>query len=239
MNLSDQHFTKQLAAILNLHNNMPASYRCFPPCLKSFPTTKALNAHISNKPDCFERYSQFLLSLVGPAPPKLRADSPQSDKEPASSALSSPFEAPFHFSPQDPVGGLDALTLDGASMATEPEHPWVGVHPGMQEPPTNDEREYVEVYPHAGRILHRDQSAYEKILNDLERDSPHNMYYPFASQSEWGLAVFLHNNLAFSEINNFLKLQFVRIIIYYHTKNAHCSIDAVTSTILPIRSCFA
>lgn len=192
---------------------MPASYRCFPPCLKSFPTTKALNAHISNKPECFERYSQFLLSLVGPAPPEARANSPQINTEPASSApSSSPFGAPFRFSPHDPVGGLDALTLDGVSTVTEPERPWVGVQPGMQEPPPNDEREYVEVYPHAGRILCRDQSAYEKILANIKQHSPQNLYYPFASQSEWGLAVFLHNNLTFSEINNFLKLQFVRII---------------------------
>jgi hypothetical protein len=140
----------------------------------------------------------------------LRANSPQSDTEPASSALaSSPFAV--HFSPQDPVGGLDALTLDGASTVAESERPWVGVRPGMQEPPTSVEGEYVEVYPHAGGVLHRDRSAYEKILADIERDSPQNMYYPFASQSEWGLAVFLHNNLTLSEIDRFLKLQFVRI----------------------------
>jgi hypothetical protein len=188
---------------------MPASYCCFPPCPRSFPTTKALNAHISNKPECFERYSQFLLSLVGPAP---TAHSPQNNTEPASSTVgSSPFGAPIHFSPQDPVRGLDALTLDGASIAPEPEHPWAGIQPGMQEPPTSAEGEYVEVYPHAGRVLRRDQSTYEKILADIERDSPENMYYPFASQSEWGLAVFLHDNLTLSEIDSFLKLQFVRI----------------------------
>jgi hypothetical protein len=186
---------------------MPACYRCFPPCLKSFPTTKALNAHISNKPECFERYSRFLLSLVGPAP---TAHSPQNNTEPASSTVgSSPFR--IQFSPQDPVGGLDALSIDGALIAPEPEPPWAGIQPGMQEPPTSAEGEYVEVYPHAGGILRRDQSVYEKILADIKRDSPQNMYYPFASQSEWGLAVFLHNNLTLSEIDSFLKLQFVRI----------------------------
>jgi hypothetical protein len=123
------------------------------------PNDKGSHAHIPNKPECFERYSQFLLSLVGPAP---TTHSPQNNTEPASSTVgSSPF--PIQFSPQDPVGGLDALVLDGAFTASEPERPWVGVHPGMQEPPTNDEREYVEVYPHSGKILCRDQSTYEKF----------------------------------------------------------------------------
>lgn len=175
---------------------MPALFHCFPPCEKSFSTDKALNAHISNKPGCFERYSQFLLSLI---PSHLGTEDVEHGVDPESPVAYTP--------PRDLIGTFDNLSL------LESERPWTGQQARMIEPQPDDPTVSIEVYPDAGTILRQAQAPYERVQAILEQDGRDNIYYPFASQTEWGLAVFLHNNLTLSEIDKFLQLRFVRNFI--------------------------
>lgn len=64
----------------------------------------------------------------------------------------------------------------------------------MKEPQTEDPIIFIEVYPDSRKIRQQAQAPFVCIEEILEQNGRGNIYYPSASQTEWGLATFLHNN---------------------------------------------
>jgi len=222
---------------------MPANFHCYPPCEKSFATTKALNAHISNKPDCYERYSDFLDQLI-----QLRAnrntsirsllhnDAPEEINELSSTApplspLSQIEKALtlLEFPDDDYESGSESDQAPPNTMLDDLNNSEPGLDPsedmpiplskgsGMLEINANDKSElYVEIYPDAGRVFRRKRPIYEQLEEELVTSGEGNLYYPFSSETEWGLASFLHNSLSIAQTDTFLKLKFVRMLFHYY-----------------------
>jgi hypothetical protein len=83
----------------------------------------------------------------------------------------------------------------------------------MTEPVPETDEHFVEYYPGAGHVWRCGKSSFETLKGDLQQAGGGNFYYPFASQTEWGLASFLHNHLTLSEVDTFLRLRFVSPVI--------------------------
>lgn len=72
---------------------------------------------------------------------------------------------------------------------------------------------HTEVYPGAARVCGQGQTFMDIFDEDEHaRKRDKNLYYPFATQSEWELASFLlRSDLSMAAIDEFLKLQTVKI----------------------------
>ncbi|KAI6114186.1 hypothetical protein F5141DRAFT_1187807 [Pisolithus sp. B1] len=85
---------------------------------------------------------------------------------------------------------------------------------GSLQIPSGSEKRESQYHPKSGYIYDMGQ------LNTLEHiPNEKNPYFPFSSQDEWELGKFLYHNLTQGQINDFLKLQWVRnvIVVCFHT----------------------
>ena len=72
----------------------------------------------------------------------------------------------------------------------------------------------------------------ETLLDQLRKDEherrrEHQIYYPFADEGEWSLAKFLATNLTKTQVTEFLKLPWVRIL-RLHCFESHLTVQFKT-----------
>jgi len=85
----------------------------------------------------------------------------------------------------------------------------------------HEDNTFEEHYLGAGCVHKTRRPPFRGILNErLQRDE--NIYLPFEDQQEWELANWLHQSgLSMSKIDDFLKLQYVSVLLY-------CATDSIT-----------
>ncbi len=112
------------------------------------------------------------------------------------SALSHASPSDNEISPSD--GDIPALSdvEDHAAVSSDDE--------SSDKPPSSA---CIDEYPFAGRGFGDGAHTLKKItLDEFVEERKANLYYPFANKDDWEVAEWL----SMAEINNFLKLTFVR-----------------------------
>lgn len=85
-----------------------------------------------------------------------------------------------------------------------------GVPPPLTEPLEKSEDLYTEIHPCAGRIFARRERSLIDELQTIRGDGQGNIYYPFANDIDFELAVWLSSSgLSRAKIDEFLKLKYV------------------------------
>jgi len=162
---------------------------------------------------CLQRYNQYLESLLTEF---TGLDLAGSTLEPESTS---------HDHVDVTMGGnshdgsnMDMLSnssSDDDSSALLQEEEWGGMRGGMREPDDYvNGVECSETLEHAGEVIGQDLSAFERVRLTYNEKYFGNYYYPFASEEEWSLAIWLdESSLSLADIDKFLKLPYVRTIV--------------------------
>jgi hypothetical protein len=180
---------------------MPHRYVCGAPCYRSFPTTRALVAHRLNRTECRERWDAFLLNL--------KPDAESSEDE----AAGSPADPPPDFSPSlSPNSDNHESESDiGSDSSGEAEVP---LTTPMEPQATDDDNDYEQTFPGAGRILSQGVPPFLEWRRKQE-SLGYSLHYPFAGPKEWRLVCWLHTSrLPQSRIDEFLRLEYVRLSLF-------------------------
>jgi hypothetical protein len=84
----------------------------------------------------------------------------------------------------------------------------------------------MEFFPTAARVYGRGSTFMDEFHQEKHsQDRLDNVFYPFASKEEWGLALWLTRaNLSMRLIDNFFSLQLVRVY-FYLMRNTHFILD--------------
>ena len=70
-----------------------------------------------------------------------------------------------------------------------------------------------QYHEHSGHIYGKGETLLDHLkTHEHERRWQHQIYYPFPNEGEWELAKFLVLNLTKSQISQFLKLRWVRLV---------------------------
>ncbi|KAG8823085.1 hypothetical protein FRC19_004644 [Serendipita sp. 401] len=182
---------------------MQRSHRCQKPCLKAFQTHQALAAHRSSTVECLQRYNNYLESLITNLT-GLELGEITSDDD-----ANVDMEDNFN----DDQNHLFLFGDDPSEMYSRPIQAteWMGMSASMGEPLDGAGLFYEESPDNAGEIIDHQPSVFEQWCSTHRDQYNGNLYYPFASEAEWKLAVWLHeSNLSLSEIDKFLKLPYVQ-----------------------------
>lgn len=91
-------------------------------------------------------------------------------------------------------------------------------HEDSDIPPRNlqvsDDADVFDIYPDAGKIISKEEPAFEKIYRRQMEIGQGNIYYPFAGEKEWGVAKWLHDSgTSMAHINEFFHLKYVSILV--------------------------
>jgi hypothetical protein len=171
---------------------MPHHYVCSGPCYRSFPTTRALVAHRLNRTECRERWDAFLHNL--------KPEGESSEDE----ATNPPADLSSH-------PNSDNSESESESDSSEEEVP---LPMPMEPQATNDDNDYEQTFPGAGRILSQGIPPFLEWRQKQE-SLGRSLHYPFAGPKEWRLVCWLHaSRLPQSRINEFLQLEYVRLSLF-------------------------
>ena len=111
--------------------------------------------------------------------------------------------------PADPAGGH----LGNSSITADIQFSF----PEQSVPHSQFKNYYTEVYPGTAQMYRKGSTLMDKFNEDkhatMQKD---NLYYPWASQPEWGLASFLlSSSLSMATVDKFLSLNLVSSIVLY------------------------
>ena len=123
---------------------------------------------------------------------------------------------------------------DNSDSQSEPLHDnWLGFQPGMEEP-TSEPENCIDLFPEAGSIVDRGEPCgFSRVLEEKKARGDNNLYFPFANKMEWELVAWLHQvGVSISEINQFLRLEYVCIVPNITSQKLMSISGPITATIL-------
>lgn len=174
-----------------------------PNCKRDFESATAVLKHLNHpRSTCIRWYDTFQELLVSRDP---AADEYKIALEKALRQSSAPLTYQFPTRPDTEVIDVEMSTPDDFTEASQAmDGPGGAVYM-----PTNRS----EKFPHAAEPEAGKGQMFMEWHNadEFACHRKHNIYYPWASKSEWELASFLlRSSLSMTEIDEFLKLEMVR-----------------------------
>lgn len=172
-------------------------------CRKCFPRGDSVKQHIAHAPECRQAWDAWIAAKsVAPS----AIDNPTPVSEAASDYCDNHLDAMTSISIHD----ADRVSFM-ESMGPNSQNPY---RARVEDVPDEDDiMRWVERYPRAaGEILGRGECTFEKWQRNSE-EADQSRWYPFASEKEWQLGRWIVKNVGQNQLEEFLKLSIVSILL--------------------------
>lgn len=179
--------------VLTMPLNLKVSKHCqF--CMKSFPTQRAVNQHISASKICLKEWHKKIIRKNDNSSPKRRR-------------IYSPEPGMLDFPNADLAHDVDNFPELEQTLSDRAWRTTIDDEDGND--PTSTRIRYVEAFPGpAGEASRQEKTRFE-VLQQIQESEVKAPWEPFASRAEWGLAEWLMKNVGQKKTDDYLQLPIV------------------------------
>ncbi len=189
-----------------------------PSCYRTFNGARGLNIHLGQSRRCSNWYKAqaqrpiqpiaqtFTTAVEGLPSSPLPWTSTLSNRDPSQLAPNVRLFKPVTVEEVDGEDNGGLGDVDGYSLDNAPASPHL----------TN----YTECHPNAGKTFGKGRTVLQEIddKDDAKTERENNVYYPLMSRQDFEMGAWLSQaKVSMSHINDFLKLEYVRSVLFFLT----------------------
>ncbi len=201
---------------------MSSSGLCLQPsCYRTFKGVRGLNIHLGQSKCCDTWYKEIAQNRS----PSILADS-RPIVDPVASTIEGSQSSPV---PWSSTQGAPRLARRGKSVTIEEviesDDSGLGDVDGYNsdDEPSRSATNYIKPHPTAGKIYGKGRTILQEIddKDEYKKERKTNVYHPFMSRQDFEMGAWLsQSNASMSQIDDFLKLPYVRIIFSIYSRFA-------------------